>query len=465
MRLFISYQRHDDPNFAGRLRDRCIREVGDGNIFFDLDSILAGDNFVEEIQRMISLSDCMLVAIGPGWDPARLWREDDFVRMEVCEAHEQQKLVIPVLNGATQMPQASTMPEPMQFLARLNAATIDPGHFDRDAEVLLRQIRRKVGNGDDVAPEAGPTPRSIRDEAIRLGVPSRESRAVISGHEGHVLSLAFGGEAPLLASGGSDNTARLWDVDAGAERLRVSTKSGRVSAVALAGDAHELFASAGDVVHAWAVEGHRRRATFAGHAGSVWALALSPDSSVVATGAADNTACLWDAATAHRSLALRGHTGWVTAVAFSPTGECFATGSTDNVCGLWDPATGRRLLWLRRHTRTVTSVAFLSNRRWLASGSADGTCRIWDLGFGQEARCLSGHVDAVTSIAFVPDSEVVVTAGVDGSCRAWDGATGRPLRIYLGHEGRVHAVAVSPDGQLLASAGADGTIRLWDVDV
>jgi hypothetical protein len=99
MKVFISYRRRDDPNFAWRLRDQCARHLGEDNIFFDIDSVYFGADFVETIRRMISESDCMLVAIGPAWDPRRLFDEEDYVRMEVLEAKNQGKLLIPVLNG------------------------------------------------------------------------------------------------------------------------------------------------------------------------------------------------------------------------------------------------------------------------------------------------------------------------------------------------------------------------------
>ena len=464
MKVFISYRRRDDPNFAWRLRDQCARHLGEDNIFFDIDSVYFGADFVETIRRMISESDCMLVAIGPAWDPRRLFDEEDYVRMEVLEAKTQGKLLIPVLNGDTPMPPADALPGPLQFFSRRNAATVQHERLNRDVQALLAQIRLQLPSADADAEPRRLAGESIDEEVRRLRVPVVRAESQNTGHEGHVLTVAFDASGELLASGSSDNTARLWDVASGEERLSVTAKGGRVCSVAIDTAREELLSTSNDVVHVWGTRNGRRRTTLAGHAGSVWALALSPDGTTVATASADNSACLWDLTTARRLLTLRDHTGWVTAVTYSPGGDCVATGSTDSLCQLWDPTTGRKLRILRSHTRSVTSIAFSHDQRLLATASADGTARLWDLQSGQDVHVLNGHRESVTTVAFTPDDRTVVTASVDGSCRAWDPASGRMRRIFLGHERSVQAIAISPDGATLVSASADGTIRRWPVN-
>ncbi len=461
MKLFLSYRRRDDPNFAWRLRDQCARLLGEENIFFDVDSVYFGADFVETIRRMIGESDCMLVAIGPTWEPSRLFDEEDYVRMEVLEAAEQGKLLIPVLNGDTPMPPADALPPPLQFLSRRNAAIVQPAHLNRDVEAMVTQLRLQLPPDVPPGEPAAPALETIEAEMRRLRVPVVPASAELTGHGGHVLALAFDRTGGRVASGSADNTARLWDVASGAEQLAVTAKGGRVCSVAVDCDADLLLSTSNEVVHAWSTRTGGRRMTLAGHTGSVWAVALSPDGRTAATASADNTACVWDLSTATRLLELRGHTGWVTAVAYSPAADQLATGSTDNSCQLWDPLTGRQLRTLRQHTRSVTSVAFAHDGQRLATASADGTARVWDLRTGQELRVLRGHRESVTAVAFTPDDARVLTAGVDGSCRAWDPLTGRVQWAYLGHERAVHALAVSPDGATLATASADGSIRFW----
>ena len=82
-------------------------------------------------------------------------------------------------------------------------------------------------------------------------------------------------------------------------------------------------------------------ADFTGHTGTVYSVAFSPDSKILASASRDGAVRLWDVAT-HRQIGkpLTVHAGGVTSVAFSPDGTTLATGSEDGTVRLWDVATG-----------------------------------------------------------------------------------------------------------------------------
>jgi len=48
--IFLSYRRADAAGTAGRLFDRLSQHFGAGQVFRDIDSIEAGDNFEQSIR-------------------------------------------------------------------------------------------------------------------------------------------------------------------------------------------------------------------------------------------------------------------------------------------------------------------------------------------------------------------------------------------------------------------------------
>ncbi len=84
-------------------------------------------------------------------------------------------------------------------------------------------------------------------------------------------------------------------------------------------------------------EGRRRkfRRTLQGHNYPVTSVALSPDSTTIATGSLENTAKLWDAHTGEHIHSLLGHGTTVNSVSFSPDGTTIATASDDQTAKLW----------------------------------------------------------------------------------------------------------------------------------
>jgi eukaryotic-like serine/threonine-protein kinase len=118
--------------------------------------------------------------------------------------------------------------------------------------------------------------------------------AVLRGHTVIVWRVAFSADGKLLASGSSDKTIRLWDVQT-----------------------HEQLAliPVGSVVYS---------------------VAFSPDGMRLAAGCADNTVRLIDLASRQEVAELRGHADYVHAVAWSPDGTRLVSGSGDFTVRVWD---------------------------------------------------------------------------------------------------------------------------------
>ena len=75
---------------AGRIHDRLVAKYGHNNVFKDVYSIPAGQDFRQVLSNWVNKTDVMLVLIGTQWlnltdehGNRRLDNADDFVRYEV----------------------------------------------------------------------------------------------------------------------------------------------------------------------------------------------------------------------------------------------------------------------------------------------------------------------------------------------------------------------------------------------
>ena len=88
---------------------------------------------------------------------------------------------------------------------------------------------------------------------------------------------------------------------------------------------------------------------------------------------------LWDLKSGVELLSLLGHEGPVFAVALSPDGRLAASGGVDQVIRVWDLQEGRQAMFMVGHLEPVWSLAFTPDGRRLLSAGSDEVVRLWDL--------------------------------------------------------------------------------------
>lgn len=204
-------------------------------------------------------------------------------------------------------------------------------------------------------------------------------------------------------------------------------------------------------------------AVLQGHSERVRTVVFSPNGSLVATAAFDNTAAVWDAVTGQKLASLAGHDDFVNDVVFSPDGAILATAGLDGLIKLWDTSTWNELHTLRGHQGWVTGVVFAPNGRVLFSGGNDKTVRRWDVREGVQTGLFEGHRDSINRLAVSSDGSAVASIDWQGGLRVWDG-DGEPRWILPGHGQFGLDVAFTRDGRFLASIGRDGLAKLWSME-
>jgi formylglycine-generating enzyme required for sulfatase activity len=154
-KIFISYWRDDDPNGAARIRDALTARFGRSSVFIDVDDLLAGLRFDEELAKALTACDVFLAIIGARWmdllNAKASIGDRDYVREEIAEALRRKIVVIPVRVGRDgqlpRLPREGELPPEIRDLVRYQKHDVTYEHFGRDASALvdaITAVRRRV---------------------------------------------------------------------------------------------------------------------------------------------------------------------------------------------------------------------------------------------------------------------------------------------------------------------------------
>ncbi len=296
-----------------------------------------------------------------------------------------------------------------------------------------------------------------------------------SGHTNSVSQVAIAPGGGQLASGGWDETVRLWNPTGGPSRLTLTGHTDWVLAIRFTPDGKTLLTASQRSVKAWDPSTGQLQRSWDGLPGQrISMVTISPDGRQLGCGFRDGGVRLYrlDKTAGSKLVATRkwpGHKSGIDTLVFDRSGRRLATGCRTGEITIWDTATAKAVSKPAGHGgQQVSALAFAPKGDRLASGGFDTIVRTWSVTDGKPQAVLKGHKGLVLSLGYSPDGLMLASGERHGPIKLWSTADGALKMTLPGHSGgqlgfSVHSLEFSTAGKRLASAGRDKKVRLWQV--
>lgn len=312
--------------------------------------------------------------------------------------------------------------------------------------------------------------------------------AILKGHTHQIRCVRFSPDSALLASGSSDHTIRIWDVERQKESQEIALEghAGIVHSLDFSPDGQLLASGSWDhTIKLWNTNTWQPKATLETDR-MIRSVRFSDDGRRLVSGGEDRMVRIWDVAAAREIAALPGHAGMIEDVLYCVDGSLVSVGESPRIASdesahgssaeikLWDEATRQARVplppWSERASvawRTPArawQVRFVDTEagRQILASLDDGHIAMFDLESRTQIGELPGHTMRVRTMDVSADGDLLVTSSEDHSARVWHLPTRQMLQSWTRREISTEAIAFSPHGKTFAMAHAGNLISLRD---
>ena len=281
--------------------------------------------------------------------------------------------------------------------------------------------------------------------------PSSAKAIEIDGR-GNIRSVAFLVNGKHVVSGGNEGKIRRWRVEDGMEVGTPMDAGDWVFSIAVSRDGRWIVSGTVGLVQVWNADDGKKVTQFQGHRSGVCAVDVSPDSTKIASGSNDWTACVWSLSTGQRLLGPWKHNGVAFAVKFSHDGRFIVTATRGSI-SVYDGRDGNlvfnipiKVIYSHNH-----SLALSNNSKQLFALSS-GKIICLDASTGATLSQWSIHGDKHNHIALASDGAfIAASSGSSGSF--WDATTHEQIGSVVQHTDEVECMAISADYDIAIGGG------------
>jgi len=149
--IFINYRRIDSTPEARSLKIILDQIFGSEAIFFDSYNIETGEQWPQRLEEALNEANALLIVIGPNWLKANdsygfrlLDKDNDWVRIEIEKAIENQIEIFPLLVAGATLPPKEALPNSIKKLCDFQFYELRDTHWKADINPLIEKLEKLV---------------------------------------------------------------------------------------------------------------------------------------------------------------------------------------------------------------------------------------------------------------------------------------------------------------------------------
>jgi WD40 repeat protein len=346
--------------------------------------------------------------------------------------------------------------------------------LDAETGALAAEFEATVSGERTDIPVAFPPAGSLIAAASGRGdIELREIMSVgaetsFVGHVGPVGALASSDDARIAATGGDDDTIRIWDLLSGAALATLTGHGDDLQSIAVSHDGARVLSVAKDgTARIW----HSKDGKELGQLGDT---SFIPDRAVLSKGgsrvaiAGGSVAQIRSVGKIETGVSLVGHTSRIRDLEFDGTAARLITTSDDHTARVWNAHDGAQVAVLLGHRGAVMKGRFARGGDRAITAGADNTVRLWETASGREVATLDPlgqtkmSADLAPRMDLLGRDELIVTDGpYPAQVKIWSPVTGQLLRTLETPQENSQALAAARSADLLAFA-TYSTLQIWN---